>query len=281
MSDTEVDTEVEGNTKEPQPHTKSRSWFLTLNNPTEDDINELELDDWRYLTYQIEQVSTQHYHALVYYENARSWKSMKDKYPKCKILLPKRFEWVKRYVTKEESRVCGPWEYGVPPEPGRRTDLESLGHRILDGDSPLDIAVDNPGHYIRYFRGLQELSNVLLKDRTEPPKVIWLWGKSGTGKTREATESNPSFYMKDGSMWWDGYKQQQVIVIDDFDGAWPFRDFLRLLDRYPYQGQVKGGYVKINSPLIYITCEFHPSEFWSDNMLKQVTRRISEIRELK
>jgi len=79
-------------------------------------------------------------------------------------------------------------------------------------------------------------------------------------------------------MWWDGYEQQEAIIIDDFDGKWPYRDLLRLLDRYPYQGQFKGGYFKVNSPYIYITCEFAPSYFWQGNEYAQVFRRLKEVK---
>jgi len=53
------------------------------------------------------------------------------------------------------------------------------------------------------------------------------------------------------------------------------------LDRYRYQGQVKGGYVNINSPFIYITCEHPPSYYWSGNELDQITRRLTSVLEIK
>jgi hypothetical protein len=68
-------------------------------------------------------------------------------------------------------------------------------------------------------------------------------------------------------------------VIDDFDGKWPYRDLLRLLDRYVYQGQIKGGYVHINSDYIIITCEHRPEEYWSGNELTQVRRRLDCVHE--
>jgi len=52
---------------------------------------------------------------------------------------------------------------------------------------------------------------------------------------------------------------------------------LKLCDRYKYSGQVKGGFVKINSPFIFITCEFPPSHFWIGNTLTQVLRRADKI----
>jgi len=76
-----------------------------------------------------------------------------------------------------------------------------------------------------------------------------------------------NIYSKDNTPWWDGYRQQQVIMIDDFEDDIPYRTLLKMIDRYQYQGQIKGGYVHINSPQMVITCEFPPSHFWSGNKL--------------
>lgn len=172
--------------------------------------------------------------------------------------------------------------FGSISNQGKRSDLNEVGLMLINGVSMDSIARDVPGTFIRFHKGLQALRNCTrFQDRTEAPTAIWNWGKTGTGKTHEPTSLGKSFYIKDGTCWWDGYEGQEVIVIDDFDGHWPFRDFLRLLDKHPYQGQVKGGYVKINSPLIYITCEFPPDEFWQDNTLAQVTRRFTKINHCK
>ena len=34
------------------------------------------------------------------------------------------------YCSKEETRVDGPWEFGVDKQPGQRTDLEEIGQLI-------------------------------------------------------------------------------------------------------------------------------------------------------
>lgn len=174
---------------------------------------------------------------------------------------------------KKDGRVT---ERGKISRQGARSDLAKVAEQVRDGASLAEIAEEVPAVFVRYHKGLAALKSIQYEDRKEPPKVTWLWGATGVGKTRRATEG-ASFYMKDGTKWWDGYEQQDRIVIDDFDGSWPFRDLLRLLDRYPYQGQTKGGYVKINSPEIIITCEFPPTHWWEGTALRQVQRRLTEV----
>jgi len=139
-------------------------------------------------------------------------------------------------------------------------------------------STDFPEEYIKYHKGIEAFKSSLYSHRTEAPIVEWRLGLAGTGKTREPFDKHiDSVYIKDGTMWWDGYEQQEAIIVDDFDGHWPYRDFLRFLDRYPYQGQYKGGYHKINSKFLYITCEHPPEHFWSGNELAQIKRRITSI----
>lgn len=257
---------------------KYRAWFLTINNPTEPEIVTLRSDDWVYMVYQIEvgKKGTEHLHAYLYYKNPRVWP--KRKFPRARIEVVKKLDKARAYCMKEDTRISGPFEFGKIPEQGARNDLTEVAEAVLSGTPVCTIATDNPGLYVRYHRGLQALAASQFKDRTAKPFVTWLWGLSGTGKTKEAFGDGASVYIKDGTMWWDNYRQQERVVIDDFDGKWPYRDLLRVLDRYPYQGQVKGGYVPLNSPYIFITCEFPPAQFWGGNELDQVLRRLDIVK---
>jgi len=200
-----------------------------------------------------------------------------------KVLARAHME-IRRGSPAEAEKYCkkdGQWvEFGTPLKQGERSDLTEVAAMVRDGASLAEIDAVAPGLAVQYHRGLEAMRLRQMKDRTEAPQVVWLWGLTGTGKTRTAVEGAASFYMKDGTKWWDGYEQQERIVIDDFDGAWPFRDLLRLLDRYPYQGQYKGGYVKINSSMIYITCEFPPSHWWDGSKLAQIERRLTTVTEV-
>lgn len=126
-----------------------------------------------------------------------------------------------------------------------------------------------------------------MEPRTTEPKVIWLWGLSGTGKTWTAHKDcdREDIYIHMGTKWWNGYKQQRRVILDDY--SWDkseqgFRYLLRLLDSYAIQVETKGGMVYFNSPEIYITCEFPPHVIFPEgNTLNQVLRRIDEIKHMK
>jgi len=170
---------------------------------------------------------------------------------------------------------------GVISQQGKRVDLDEIGAAIFAGDSVEQVSQDHPGAFIQYGRGIERLKALQYKDRVARPKCVWRWGLAGTGKSYGPMHAHASYYIKDGTKWWDGYEQQEAIVIDDFDkDSWNFRDFLRLLDENPYSGEFKGGYIKVNSPYIYITCEHPPEVLWAGNELAQVERRFAEVIEV-
>ena len=83
--------------------------------------------------------------------------------------------------------------------------------------------------------------------------------------------------------WWDGYEQQETVVLDDFQGGLLFGFLLHLLDRYPLLVQVKGGTRVFNSKTIIITSNFAPDQWYTDPRLAQnfpaLERRLDTIYE--
>jgi hypothetical protein len=75
------------------------------------------------------------------------------------------------------------------------------------------------------------------------------------------------------------------VIIDDYRCSFcQFNELLRLLDRYPYQAQIKGGTVELIAPNIYITAPKAPAEMWAtrtEEDLQQLLRRIDHVREFK
>lgn len=309
MDNKELKTEVqceEKSSNRTAAFKAARNCVFTLNNYTDADIKAINAWECKYLIYGREtgEGGTKHLQGYVEWKRPKEWQTLKN--------LCSRIHWETRKGTQQqaidyckkgtqthaewaEAGAAGPnfgkgaeiYEGGTKAAPGRRTDLQEVAEMALKKTPIAEIAANHPTQYLLYSKGIEKLIESQYKPREAAPYVEWRWGPAGRGKSEEpALRHKDSYYIKDATMWWPNYSQQEAIIIDDFDGKWPFRDLLRLLDQYPYQGQTKGGYVHINSPYIYITCEFPPSHWWgpmsasgmgSKNELDQIIRRIDKI----
>lgn len=264
--------------------TRHHAWFVTLHCPDDRDWGMLEGDDYVCLEGQIEECPTTgrpHLQCVLSYKTARG-KPIK-KYPRAWMRPLISVEGGPSYCTKDATRVIGPILIGKKPQPGRRTDLEEVAKLVIEGNLTVEeVALQEPSMYLKYHNGIKQLKAATYKHRTEKPTVCWWWGDTGVGKTYWASRNfgEENIFIKDGTKWWDGYMQQKCVLIDDFDGAWPFRDFLRVIDRYRYHVQIKCGYMKFSSPWIVITSDSDPKTYFDDDKKwDQVARRLDFVRE--
>lgn len=180
---------------------------------------------------------------------------------------------------------------------GARNDLAGCTAIIRDGGSLTDVALHDPDSFVKYHKGFlayQQLVCAVPRVRDEGGlfpalRVFWFYGPTGTGKTRAAFEEagDQAIYSKPpGNKWWDGYRGEPVILLDDFRADWfTFGYLLRLLDIYPLMLEYKGGMTHLCSQTFYITCPNHPEVLYEDLMARkegasaQLMRRITEVRE--
>lgn len=45
----------------------------------------------------------------------------------------------------------------------------------------------------------------------------WTWGEHGFGKTNRTVIPHPNYYDKDKSKYWNGYTDQETVLIDDIE----------------------------------------------------------------
>jgi len=258
---------------------RGRDWCYTLNNYTDVEVDGLKMIECKYhvMGWEVGENGTKHIQGYIEFVNALGFDSVKSKLFRAHIEKRQGTRsQAAEYCKKDKLFV----EIGVFTQQGERTDIKTIMDKIKSKEFVID---DHPNEYARYHVMIDKLIMRSFTPRSNPPEVFWFYGDSGAGKTRTAIElyGTNNVYMKDSSKWWDGYQQQHCIVIDDFmpkDCEEQYRDMLRLLDRYPYQGQVKGGYIHINSPVIVITCEYEPQYLYTHTKLKQIMRRIKDIK---
>lgn len=186
------------------------------------------------------------------------------------------------YCVKSETYVDGPFHAGTPRKQGKRSDLDSLAIRLRSEEPLESIFLDYPGHFIRYQRSIINFRNVFIDrtPRTWAPTVYVLIGPPGSGKSRYAWESKPDLYtlpVPSPTAWFDGYIGQDTVLFDDFDGSWFKRTYLlQLLDRYPMQVPIKGGFVNWKPRTIFITSN-DPISCWYQKHHTAILRRVTKI----
>lgn len=118
-------------------------------------------------------------------------------------------------------------------------------------------------------------------------EVVWIYGKSGTGKTRLAismTDENDRWMYDsaDGLGAFNGYKEEKHVILDELR-PWSFKPefLLRLLDRYEMRINVKYGHTRWMTDKVVITTIYDPVKFWNETRCRedcnQLTRRITNI----
>ncbi len=193
------------------------------------------------------------------------------------------------YCAKEDKYA---YEHGELPKEGKRSDVQRCVERIKEGSTIRELAqdVETAAVVVRYYKGLTIVRslNTPERDATYPPKVFWLHGPTGVGKTRLAHELGQilaprDVWISNGDLeWHDGYDGQRCVILDELRAKnCKFVWLLRLLDRYPLNAPVKGAFVNWNPEFIFITSSHSPDECFATRKLhkpedmEQLNRRIT------
>lgn len=166
----------------------------------------------------------------------------------------------KLYCSKEDLH---PFEFGILPAPGKRSDLAYAVESIKEGKTMMQMTDEHGVEVVKFYKGLITLRSLrsLPRDPSNPPTIYWLYGSTGTGKTKRAWEFGTAYggyssiWISSGTtQWFDGYDGQRVAIFDDFrTKGTSFSFLLRITDRYPMSVPFKGGFVNWNPEIIIFT----------------------------
>lgn len=191
---------------------------------------------------------------------------------------------------QKEPRIAGPWAFGTPSlGPGTRTDIACFRDAICNGSNKAQLIEDYPSLIARFPRFYYTVKSVTRPKRTVDFKVTLLFGDAGTGKTRHVWDKweDKGFWslpIVTSQLWFDGYDGESCVLLDDFSGASSrvtLAVTLQILDRYPIQVPIKGGFVWWAPKRIAVTTNVHPNDWYKwegrTSSYKALRRRFHEI----
>lgn len=186
-------------------------------------------------------------------------------------------------LKEDGSQVIYTFKYGTisNPKPGKRSDLALIKEKLDRAEPMTDIADQHFSQWVRYHKSFEKYATLIQPDRAEKTQVVLITGPSGSGKTRCAHRMDGSAWWADANFegkWFDGYHGQETVVFDDIKQHLPYRLFLRLMDRYPCDVPVKGGFVKWRPTLMIITSSMHPNQWFPNEIdMTEFFRRVHQV----
>lgn len=260
-----------------------RSWCFTKNNYTDADILQLNSLKQKYLLYGKEtcpSTGTPHLQGYVVWNSPCTFSAISKKLPSgCHIEDAKadaNFNY--NYCTKDGDY----YEEGVKPKDPKTVNTErweeawSAAKQGQLDSIPADLR-------LRYYRTFKEIR----KDYMVKPVDLdvldneWHYGPPGTGKSTTVREENKNIYIKQhNNKWFDGYQNEECILIDDFDKYdIAMAGNLKIwADKFAFQAETKGGALFIRPKRIVITSNYSIEEIWEDAVTREALNRRFHVK---
>lgn len=265
---------------------RSRNWCYTLNNYAEADYEALKevVADYHVCGQEVGASGTPHLQGFIRFKSACTLEAAKKKlHPRMHLEAAKGTVEQAADYCKKEATVF--FELGKQPmsqeEQGRiGGEMEKKRWETALEEARTTGEVSDPQIAFCHARTVDYLH---LKAEMKKPRVdteqenLWYWGDTGTGKSRKAREENPDAYLKMCNKWWDGYRDEDVVLIEDWDHRHEMLvHHLKIwADRYPFLCEGKGVSRKVRPGKLIVTSNYHPRDIWpKDEDVEPILRRF-------
>lgn len=269
----------------PNPEKKLLKWqrrkfFCTLNNPTEQEWHDLaELKGLQHIVGQFEIGSKKQGPHIQFVVTLPTRRQFPANIHSAVNYAPLRQEdRALLYCTnKDKDHVAGTqFEYGVPCEPGHRTDFDELAQALKNGAGAEQVAQDFPIQAIRYSRGLQFLADAVLSDIRQKPQATWCVGMPARHTAMKNYQEDKIYFRPRTGKWWPRYRAEHhdAVVLKWPSGNMTKQDLLDILGEDPYYLELKGRSVPLRAQHIYIESAEYPDDDLEDLFTVVLSPRI-------
>lgn len=266
---------------------RTRNYSFTLNNYVEEDIPHILSVECSYILMgkEVAASGTPHLQGTIVFKHAKTFTAAQHILHPRMHLEPTIDVWASIIYCKKDGNFV---EKGTPPAP-----QTAQGHRGAEGAQFGELGGEVGGRMEqdRWALALQQaretgdvedsqiafmhvrvIEHHHMKHTMSLPledtavRHLWYWGESGTGKSYKARTENPDAYLKMCNKWWDGYANEDVVLIEDFDKAHTvLGHHLKIwADRYPFLAEKKGTAMRLRPRLIIVTSNWHPKQIWHE-----------------
>lgn len=245
-------------------NTQSRKWALVINNPLEAGLDHAAIREILYrfspayfcMADEIATTGTYHTHIFLFSPSPMRFSTVKNRFSTAHIekaygsakanraYILKEGHWAD--TDKAETSVSGTFEeWGdLPAEKEEEApEMFKLIQDLRAGKSVMEIIEDNPKLAFR-IREIETLRQAILEEKYSAEnralEVTYLYGASGTGKTRGIFEKHDrksicriTDYGGRNGIRFDAYHCQDVLVLEEFHSQIPISAMLNYLDIYP------------------------------------------------
>lgn len=176
-------------------------------------------------------------------------------------------------------------EFGERKKQGKRNDLVKIKEMIKD-NKPMKEILNECTNYQQMCcaQKLMSYKPLNIKERNIP-EVIYIHGKSGSGKTeyaRNICNENSTYTFERKMDWFDGYDYDEDVIINDFRSSkCEYSFLLNLLDGYEMRVPIKGGFTIWKPKRVIFTSVIHPKKLYrniseEEDSIDQLLRRITK-----
>lgn len=268
---------------------RGRSWVFTINNFKSDDLQRVTDIECDYIVYGIERGSsgTPHLQGFIHFSNGKSRSAVGRLLPRA--YLEKRRGTVEQAIAycKKDGLFTERGTIPVDADAQRSSAIAKANEKYRD---IINHAKDGDFAWIEFNHPHMWITrcNQLLSMRVRDAVILdgelqheWWIGPTGSGKSKLVWEIYPNHYQKQLNKWWDGYTNEEIVVIEEWS---PKNEVsgsqLKIwADRYPFPGQIKGGTLqKIRPRKIIVLSNYTISQCFEQHQDRDpLFRRFHEL----
>lgn len=239
----------------------------------------------RYIAYSKEvapSTGTPHLQGYVSFENAKTKQAVVKLLPGCHIeVMLGSYEENETYCSKAGMLT----ERGEKPmsndNKGRAEKLRwvTILKQAKEGKID-DIDADVQIRYYNTFKAIA-MDHMARPEPLQGTCGLWIYGESGTGKSRAVFKSYPDHYIKARNKSWNGYQGQDVVVLDEVcpeDTKWIAQYLKDWADWKPFHADIKYGAKQLRPKKFIVTSNYTIDEMgFSPGDLPAIKRRYREV----